>query len=108
MPELLLIRWRDIPAQVIVREGRLSEKRELPERFVQAIDRAAMRAGLRESDAYLGEWRRDADAALLAEVAAAVPEGTSLATLADRAQALLDARYDDQRLAALSRNDGRA
>lgn len=108
MPQLFLIRWRDIPAQVIVREGRTSEKRELPERFVQAIDRAAMQAGLRESDAYLGEWRREADGALLAEVLGEQAEGATLADLADRAAALLDARYDAERLAALSRSDGRA
>lgn len=107
MPELLVIRWRDIPAQVIVREGRVMQKRELPERFVQAIDRAAMQAGLRESDAYLGEWRREADGALLAEVESGGPPDATLADLADRAAAVLDARYDAERLAALSRNEGR-
>ena len=48
MAQRIIVYWRDIPAQVIVRQGRTSEKRELPERFIQAIDRAAMRAGLRD------------------------------------------------------------
>ena len=42
MAQRMIVYWRDIPAQVIVRRGRVSAKRELPERFVHAIDRAAM------------------------------------------------------------------
>jgi hypothetical protein len=45
MASLIVLFWRDIPAQVIVRAGRQSAKRELPLRFTEAIDRAAMRAG---------------------------------------------------------------
>ncbi|MEX0815258.1 MAG: virulence factor [Dongiaceae bacterium] len=58
MAELIVVRWRDIPAQVIIKQGRRTAKRQLSERFEKAIDRAAMRAGLRDSDAYLGEWHR--------------------------------------------------
>jgi len=58
MAELVILYWRDIPAQVIVKAGRKSAKRQLPERFEQAIDRAAMRAKLTGSDAYLEQWRR--------------------------------------------------
>ena len=47
MAELIVVYWRDIPAQVIVKAGGKTAKRELPERFEQAIDRAAMRAGRR-------------------------------------------------------------
>jgi hypothetical protein len=43
--QLTVIYWRDIPAQVILRFGRTSAKRELPARFQEAIDRAAMRGG---------------------------------------------------------------
>jgi hypothetical protein len=57
-PELTVITWRDIPAQVMAKSGRQVVKRELPARFQVAIDRAAMRAGLHGSDAYLTEWRR--------------------------------------------------
>ena len=51
--------WRDIPAQVTAREGRARAARELPPRFQDAIDAAAMRAGLIGTDAYLEEWRRE-------------------------------------------------
>ena len=44
MAEKVVVYWRDIPAQVIVKAGRKTAKRQLPERFEQAIDRAAMRA----------------------------------------------------------------
>jgi hypothetical protein len=58
-PELTVIRWRDIPAQVVARSGRESVKRELSSRFQVAIDRAAMYAGLFGTDDYLSEWARD-------------------------------------------------
>jgi hypothetical protein len=96
MAQRFIVYWRDIPAQVIVRRGRESEKRELPERFIQAIDRAAMRAGLRESDAYLAQWRRGEPE----------PCGDDMAAEADAALAALVQSYDDERLDALVRNDG--
>ena len=58
-PELTVIRWRQIPAQVVARHGKESVKRELPARFQVAIDRAAMYAGLFGTDEYLAEWARD-------------------------------------------------
>jgi hypothetical protein len=59
LPELTVIWWRDIPAQVTAKEGRLKARAQLSERFQEAIDAAAMRAGLIGTDAYLGEWRRE-------------------------------------------------
>ena len=41
------------------KEGRRSARAQLPERFQEAIDAAAMRAGLIGTDAYLAEWRRE-------------------------------------------------
>ena len=58
MANRIIVYWRDIPAQIIVRSGRKSAKRELPEYFVQAIDRCAMKVGARDTDAYLADWRR--------------------------------------------------
>ena len=98
MAQKVILYWRDIPTQVIVRQGRVSEKRELPERFMLAVDAAAMRAGLRESDAYLAEWRRGAPE----------PCGDDMAAEADAALMALDAGYDAERLAALVRNGGAA
>ena len=53
MPKLTTIYWRDIPAQVIGQQGRKRLRQELSQRFAQAIDRAAMRAGRGSSEAYL-------------------------------------------------------
>jgi Virulence factor len=98
MAERIVIYWRDIPAQVIVREKRTTEKRELPERFIQAIDRCAMAVGAKDSDAYLAEWRRGDP----------VPCGDDLAAEADAALVELIATYDDVRLKALVAAGGRA
>jgi hypothetical protein len=42
MAELTVVFWRDIPAQVIARAGRKTAKAELPKRFMEAIDSAAV------------------------------------------------------------------
>lgn len=97
MAECVIVYWRDMPAQVIVRAGRRAEKRELPAEFGQAIDQAAMLAGARDSDAYLADWRRGPPA----------PCSDDLATEADRAVAGLLAAYDRARLQKLVRNGGR-
>jgi Virulence factor len=59
VPELTVIWWRDIPAQVTAKEGRRRASGELPPQFQEAIDAAAMRAGLIGTDGYLEEWRRE-------------------------------------------------
>ncbi len=41
------------------KEGRRSARAQLAERLQEAIDAAAMRAGLIGTDAYLAEWRRE-------------------------------------------------
>lgn len=88
MAQRIVVYWRDIPAQVIVRQGRATAKRELPERFIQAIDRAAMRVGARDSDTYLAQWRRGAAEAC----------GNDLEAEADATLATLIAEYDRERL----------
>ncbi|GIR40750.1 MAG: virulence factor [Pseudomonadota bacterium] len=55
----ILVFWRDIPAQVLVRRGRDKAKVMLSNRFQVAIDRAAMRAGRGGSEQYLEDWRRE-------------------------------------------------
>ena len=42
---MIVISWRDIPAQVVVKSGRETAKVQLALRFQEAVDRAAMRAG---------------------------------------------------------------
>lgn len=96
MAQLTVIYWRDIPAQVIVRAGRASAKRELPPRFQVAIDAAAMKGGAKDSDSYLAQWRRGDPA----------PCGDDLEAAAAEAAARIEADYDDARLAALARGGG--
>jgi len=97
MAQVIIVYWRDIPAQVIVGKGRRGAKRQLPERFEQAIDRAAMKIGAEDTDAYLAEWRK-ADSV---EVA-----GDSDDAVADAELARIDAEYDRARIKALIDNDG--
>jgi hypothetical protein len=98
MAQLIVVYWRDIPAQVIVKQGRSSAKRQLTERFEKAIDRAAMRAKLRDTDSYLAEWRR----------ADPVDCGVDLEAEAASAAERLEVEYDDARLQRLVENGGRA
>ena len=60
MPDVTVVYWRDIPAQVIVGKGRRGSKVQLTERFEQAIDRVAMKIGAKEADAYMAEWHKAA------------------------------------------------
>lgn len=97
MADLTIVYWRDIPAQLIVKKGRASARRELPVRFIEAIDMCAMRVGARDSDAYLAEWRRGEP----------IPVSEDLEAEADKALATLEAEYDRERLVALVKADGR-
>jgi hypothetical protein len=56
---LTVIWWRDIPAQVIARDGRRASKIVLHPRFQVAIDRAAVQSDRREMNAYIAEWRKE-------------------------------------------------
>ena len=96
MADVTIVYWRDIPAQVIVGKGRSGAKAPLPERFEQAIDRAAMKVGAAETDAYLAEWRKAAPYSV---------EGEPTEVAAAEA-ARIDAEYDQERIKALISNDG--
>ncbi|MTH98900.1 virulence factor [Roseibium sp. RKSG952] len=58
MAQKTIVYWRDIPAQILVKKGRKSARREMPSVFMEAIDACAMRVGAKDSDAYMAEWRR--------------------------------------------------
>lgn len=58
MATLVTIWWRDIPMQVIAREGRQSAKRVLDKRFQFAVDKAAMNAGKKSYGDYIEEMKR--------------------------------------------------
>jgi Virulence factor len=55
---LTVIWWRDIPAQVVAKDGRRASKVVLHPRFQVAIDKAAVKAGKRAMDDYISEWRK--------------------------------------------------
>jgi len=95
MASLIVISWRDIPAQVIAKRGRETVKVQLSARFQEAVDRAAMRAGKGSSDAYLADWRRTPRAC-----------GDDLQADAAAVAARLEARYTDADLERVIRAKG--
>ena len=96
MGSLIVISWRDVPAQVIVKRGREVAKVYLSARFQEAVDRAAMRAGRGSSDAYLADWQRSVPR----------PCGDDLQAEAAAAAADIEARYTDDDLERLIRAKG--
>lgn len=96
MPDVTIVFWRDIPAQVIVGKGRRGAKAKLSERFEQAIDRVAMKIGAADSDAYLAEWRK----------AKPYPVQGEQDEIATDEAARIEIEYDKERLKALITNDG--
>jgi hypothetical protein len=97
MAKLTTLYWRDIPAQVIAKERRDTAKVVLTERFAEAIDKAAMRAKMAGTEAYLEQWRREV-----------VNCGRDLQAAADEAAARLEREFDDERLATLISSGGNA
>jgi hypothetical protein len=94
--QLIIISWRDIPAQVIVKRGRETAKLPLSQRFQEAVDRAAMRAGKGSSEAYLADWKRSPPRAC----------GDELQAVAAAEAAALEARYSDEDLERMIRAKG--
>jgi len=95
MSELTVILWRDIPAQVTVGSGRKATRAVLSDRFQEAIDAAAMTAGLSGTDGYLEQWRRETSPC------AESPEEAVAAEVAR-----LESTFDDDTLARLVRQQG--
>ena len=75
--------------------ARPSARVQLSDRFQEAIDEAALRAGLFGTDEYLAEWRRDAR-----------PCGEDLEAETRAEAERLEAAYDDERLRELARAGG--
>jgi hypothetical protein len=97
MANLVVTYWRDIPSAVSVKIGRKEEKRMLDNRFMEAIDMAAMRAGATNTDDYLNDWRRGEPVAV----------GDDLVAEADKAKADLEAAFPLDRIKQLIGNGGR-
>jgi hypothetical protein len=96
MASLIIISWRDIPAQVVVKQGRETAKVQLTHRFQEAVDRAAMRAGKGSSEAYLADWKRSEPRSVTGDLNA----------LAKAEAERIEARYSDEDLERLIRAHG--
>ncbi len=99
MAKLTVISWRDIPAQVVIQKGRETAKVQLSQRFQEAVDRAAMRAGKSSSSAYLEDWKRSAPE---------LCDGDNIQQLAAQRAAEIEAQYSDADLLTLIRAHGQA
>jgi hypothetical protein len=95
MPDLTIIFWRDIPAQVIAKQGRKRVRHKLSDRFHKGIDRAAMRAKKIDADAYLEDWRRETQKTT-----------GEMEFLVKNAAHRLESEYDDIRLEKIIKNKG--
>lgn len=98
MANVTVVYWRDIPAQVIVGKGRRAAKVQLPERFEQAIDRAAMKTGAAGTDDYLAEWRKSDPVV--------IETGGDDMSIAQAESARIDTEFDQDRIKTLIANDG--
>ena len=96
MAKLIVISWRDVPAQVLVKAGRETAKVQLSHRFQEAVDRAAMRAGKASSGDYLADWKRSDPRAC----------GDDLQAEANAEAARLEALYSDEDLLRIIRAHG--
>ena len=98
MAQIFITYWRDIPSQVSAKAGRRGPKAMLSERFQEAIDMAAMRAGLAGSDDYIEEWRRGEIMDIDGEPQQVVTQEVTR----------LEREYDSEKLKALIDNGGHA
>jgi hypothetical protein len=96
---LVVIFWRDIPAQVNAGSGAEKHQVILPRRFQRAIDDAAMVAGKKTASEYVGEWRRVA-------IAVAADDGPGLRAAAETEAQRLDEAFPRERLQELVANGG--
>jgi hypothetical protein len=93
--EIVVIMWRDIPAQINGKAGDERHQVVLPHRFQKAIDRAAMVAGKKTAQDYIGEWRRTQH-----------PLNGDLVTAVDDVAASIQTEFPNERLYTLVANGG--
>jgi len=94
-PELTVISWRDIPLQLLAKDGRRSARALLSDRFQEAVDAAAMVAGLIGSDDYTEQMRMDRR-----------PCGDDLDAEVESERARVEADWSDEVLRATIRSGG--
>lgn len=96
MSEASIIYWRDIPTQIVIGRGRKAIKHQLSNRFMVAVDKAAMASGASDTEAYLEGWRK----------APFHVQGTDDNEAVARLAAKLEQQYPTSRLAELARQGG--
>ena len=89
--ELVVIYWRDIPAQVNAQEGRDRHQVVLGGKFQRAIDRAKRKAKIYTADEEVAQWRRESRAIT-----------GDLAQEAQAAADAIEAEYRSERLGLLA------
>ena len=89
--ELIVIYWRDIPAQVNAQEGRDRHQVVLGGKFQRAIDRAKRKAKIYTADEEVAQWRRESR-----------PIAGDLAAEAQAAADAIDSEYRHERLGLLA------
>ena len=80
--EVVVIYWRDIPAQVNGQRGRVRHQVLLSEKFHRAIDRAKSKARIRTANDDVAQWRRTS-----------TPCDGDVVSVADDVAAELEERY---------------
>ena len=94
-PHVVVISWRDIPAQVNGQAGRDRHQVLLSEKFQRAIDRAKRKARITTAQEDVGQWRRTT-----------LPAGDDPAGDADREAARLEQAYSAERLGSIAFSGG--
>ena len=89
--EVIVIMWRDIPAQVNAQAGRERKQVQLSDKFQRAIDRAKRKAHIYTADEDIAQWRR-----------ISLPLVGDLAEAAQREADRLDGEYTRERLGRLA------
>jgi Virulence factor len=95
---LVVISWRDIPAQVNATVGDEKHQIVLPRRFQKAIDDAAMVADKKTASEYVGEWVR--------RVVRIAPGDLGAQGVAEEEAERLDAQFSRERLQRFVANGG--
>jgi hypothetical protein len=90
-PELIVIYWRDIPAQVNAQLGRERHQVLLSSKFQRAVDRAKRKAGIYTAHEDIAQWRRESQ-----------PCGGDLATAAEALASQIEVGYTRERLGLLA------
>ena len=89
--EVVVIMWRDMPAQVNAQAGRERKQVQLSDKFQRAVDRAKRKAHIYTADEDIAQWRR-----------ISLPLVGDLAEAAQREADRLDGEYSRERLGRLA------